>query len=194
MSLDHILLGMLRQPSTGYELGNEFAGSAQLFWFAERSQIYPALKRMRDRGWLDTWEEPSQRGPRRKLYQTTAEGRDELRAWLRDGPHIGKERLAFAAQAFFLGELDDFSESLGIVRKMRAIWEHRLTQLEFVERMIFEEYGEASRMHADGLHQHATMRMGVHAARARIAWCDETIERLETRIAADKLEPVGMEG
>lgn len=42
------------QPSTGYELGRQFGEGAQHFWFAERSQIYPTLKRMRDRAWLST--------------------------------------------------------------------------------------------------------------------------------------------
>ena len=50
MSLEHILLGMQREPSTGYELGKKFSEGARHFWFAELSQIYPTLKRMRDRG------------------------------------------------------------------------------------------------------------------------------------------------
>ena len=194
MSLDHILLGMLRQPSTGYELGRQFSERAQHFWFAERSQIYPALKRMRDRGWLEGWEEPSERGPTRKVYETTAEGREHLVEWLRDGPHIGNVRLGFVAQTFFLGELDDYPESLSQVRKMRATWESKLAPLEFTQRMMREEHGEDSELDRELFHAHAALRMGLHSLRARIAWCDETIERMEKRIRAAELEPVGTEG
>ncbi len=194
MSLDHILLGMLRQPSTGYELGRQFSEGAQHFWFAERSQIYPALKRMRDRGWLDTWEESSERGPRRKVYQTTTEGREQLAEWLRGGPHIGHVRLGFVAQTFFLGELGDYAESLSLVRKMRATWESRLAPLEFTQRMIQEEHGEESELGMEIFHSHAALRMGLYTLRARIAWCDETIERLEARIAAAEPQLVGKGG
>ena len=50
MSLEHILLGALREPATGYELGKELAESAGHYWPAERSQIYPTLRRLQQRG------------------------------------------------------------------------------------------------------------------------------------------------
>ena len=50
MSLDHILLGLLREPATGYDLGNAFSENVRHFWSAELSQIYPALKRLEQRG------------------------------------------------------------------------------------------------------------------------------------------------
>ena len=40
MSLDHILLGLLREPATGYDLGNAFSENVRHFWSAELSQIY----------------------------------------------------------------------------------------------------------------------------------------------------------
>ena len=175
---------MLRQPLTGYDLGREFAESTRHFWFAERSQIYPALKRMLERGWLDTWEEPSERGPRRKVHQTTKKGRAELRRWLRDGPHIGTERLAFVAQAFFLGELENCEESIGIVKKMRGMWKTKLAHLEYTERLIQEEYGNVSSFDIDGVHHHAALRLGIRTLRARITWAEETIATLAARVEA----------
>ncbi len=194
MSLDHILLGMLRRPSTGYELGKEFSRSAQHFWFAERSQIYPTLKRMRDGGLLRSWEEPSERGPRRKVYETTSKGRRELRGWLLEGPQIGHERLAHIAQTFFLGELDDFAESLRIVGKMRAKWASKLDYLEFTEATIRDEGGEWSQLDMDDFHHHAALRMGLHMLRAKIAWCHETAEHLKQRLGQPERALVGEEG
>lgn len=194
MSLDHILLGMLRRPSTGYELGTEFSKSAQHFWFAERSQIYPTLKRMRDGGLLTSWEEPSERGPRRKVYETTSEGRRELREWLLEGPQIGHERLAHIAQTFFLGELDDFAESLRIVKKMRAKWASKLAYLEFTEATIRDEDGEWSQLDMDDFHYHAALRMGLHMLRAKITWCDETAEHLQERLGQSERVLVRSEG
>ena len=194
MSLDHILLGMLRSPSTGYELGNEFSRSAQHFWFAERSQIYPTLKRLRNRGLLTGWEEPSERGPRRKVYQTTPEGRRELRKWLLEGPQIGHERLAHIAQTFFLGELDDFAESLRIVGKMRAKWASKLAYLEFTEATVKDEGGEWLQLDMDDFHRYAALRMGLHMLRAKIVWCDETADHLQQRLGQSERKLVGKEG
>ncbi len=46
MSLQHILLGLLREPASGYDLKAYFDKSVRYFWAAELSQIYPTLQRM----------------------------------------------------------------------------------------------------------------------------------------------------
>ena len=51
MSLEHILLGLLRSPKSGYELKAEFDVGVANFWPAELSQIYVTLKRLTKRGW-----------------------------------------------------------------------------------------------------------------------------------------------
>ncbi len=181
MSLEHILLGYLREPSTGYDLGKEFAEGARHFWFAERSQIYPLLKRLERRGWLSCREEPSERGPRRKVYETTREGRAELRRWLLDGPHIGRERLAYVAQTFFLGELDSPEEALDVVRRMRSVWRLRLVEFEAVEEEILAQAGDEANLPFEDACYYAALRLGLSQISAKLAWCDETIERLERR-------------
>ncbi len=191
MSLEHILLGMLRTPATGYDLGKQFADAPAHFWFAERSQIYPTLKRMESQGLLQRQEAPSERGPRRQVYETTPAGRAALRHWLRGGPKIGRERLGYVAQTFFLGELGDFEESLRIVKQMRREWAQKVAALELAELQMHEECGDCSRLDADGFHYYAALRMGLHTHRARIGWCDETIEQLNERIAEASPQPVG---
>lgn len=185
MSLEHILLGMLREPATGYDLGREFSEGAQHFWYAERSQIYPTLGRLEDKGWLRSWNEPSERGPERKVYETTEEGLAALRAWLRDGPHIGRDRLAYIAQAFFLDALDDLDESIRIVKAMRGKWREALAMLEAGEDEVHATFGENRDEHPDDLvHPYAALRMGIRQYRAKLAWCEETLTVLTRRLAA----------
>ena len=45
MSVEMILLGLLREPASGYELKRFFDLGIRHFWAAEISQIYSALKR-----------------------------------------------------------------------------------------------------------------------------------------------------
>ncbi|MFD8780139.1 PadR family transcriptional regulator [Streptomyces sp. NPDC059349] len=81
MSLTQALLGLLAvEPASGYELTKEFEGDlGQWAWQAGHTSVYPELVRMAERGLVEVTEE----GPRgRKTYEVTAEGREELRAWL----------------------------------------------------------------------------------------------------------------
>ena len=69
MNLDSILLAMLTEPATGYELKTAFDQSASHFWPAELSQIYRTLKRLEEAGRLKSRSEPSDRGPDRRVYR-----------------------------------------------------------------------------------------------------------------------------
>lgn len=182
MSLEHILLGMLREPATGYDLGKEFHEGARHFWHAERSQIYPTLGRLEKKGWLRCWAEPSERGPERKVYETTDAGLEELRRWLLDGPHIGRDRLAYIAQTFFLDALEDHAASLRVVEAMRARWRQSLAHLEFAEQQVLADFGPTDEHPDPVLPRYAALRMGILQYRAKLAWCEETIATLRRRL------------
>lgn len=183
MSLEHILLGYLQKPATGYDLGREFADGAAHFWHAERSQIYPALKKLQRHGWLECREEPSERGPARKVYEITEAGRAELRDWLAAGPHIGRERLGYIAQTFFLDALGDLDETTRIVEAMRARWRATLAVLDAGRAEVMAATGGAEPEDLELFHRYAALRMGLHQLRAKLAWCDETLAILDRRTA-----------
>lgn len=182
MSLDHILLGMLREPAAGYDLKKEFEGTGAHFWSAHLSQIYPTLGRMEERGWLDSRTEPSDRGPDRRVYRRTEAGERELARWLRAGPELDPPRLAYLGQLFHMGELEDLDATEAFLRELRGAFEARRSALESVE----WAWSESCPDFPDGLsdedfHAHATLRAGLRVLGARVAWCDETLERLDRR-------------
>lgn len=83
MSLEHILLGLLREPASGYDLKKLFDERIDYFWAAELSQIYPTLKRLEQRGWIRGREAASSRGPGAAFMNSR--GRDGARSgtgWL----------------------------------------------------------------------------------------------------------------
>jgi PadR family transcriptional regulator AphA len=175
MSLDHILLGCLRTPATGYELGREFAEASRHFWFAERSQIYPALRKLEARGWLRARDTASPVGPDRRVYQITAAGRKALTRWLTAGPQIGRERLGYVAQAYFLDAVEP-GEAAAVIEAMRDVWRGKLEGLEAIERQIFAEAGtDQSGWPAGLFHPYTALRLGIHQYKAKLAWCEETL-------------------
>ncbi len=186
MGLDHILLGMLRQPASGYDLKQEFERSVRHFWFAELSQIYPALKKLEERGLLRSQRVPSARGPERRVFETSEDGDDELERWLLSDPVIPSDRITYLAQLFFMGELEDLAATERFMERLRGMMVTRLAVLRAIE----TEWMGAIGVVEDGLteidddhvfHMYTTLRMGIHALRSRVEWCDETLDAIRAR-------------
>ena len=187
MSLEHILLGCLKTPASGYDLKTYFDTNIRQFWSAELSQIYPTLKRLETRGLLTSRTEPSLKGPSRKVYTRTADGREALLRWLSGGPQVGTERFAYLAQVFFMDELDDLEATrrfLDDLRERMVAWKGAL---EAVEREIKDTAGCPPEMFsANGLHRFIALRMGISSVGAKVTLCDDMIALLDARLASEK--------
>jgi len=183
MSLEYILLGLLRKPRSGYELKDEFDAGVANFWPAELSQIYVTLKRLTERGWLADRVEPSDKGPDRRVYRLTAAGRRALREWLSGEPQIGDERFSYLAQVFFLDELGDLKATLGFLVKLRERLSRRLDALRAIDRAGAEATpAYPNQLPLDEFHQHLTLKLGLDVGVARLAWCEAAIDRVKARL------------
>jgi PadR family transcriptional regulator AphA len=184
VSLEHILLGCLEKPASGYDLKTYFDQQIRQFWSAELSQIYPTLKRLESRGWLTSHREASAKGPPRKVYTRTQDGREALLEWLTRGPQVGSERFSYLAQVFFMDQVEDLQVTRRFMVDIRARMVAWHAALEQVER---EEKNRAGRppeqFSPNGLHRFVALRMGIHSVGAKVAWCDETIALLDARLA-----------
>ncbi len=182
MALDHILLGMLRKPASGYDLKTGFAQSIGHFWAAELSQIYPTLKRLEARDLLTSSVQPSDRGPPRKVYALTDAGRGELQAWLKQGPQVNTERVEWLAKIWFMDELADLDRALTFLTTLRNELAQEVAALEHIER----QWRAEDPRYPDDLPDEAffpqlTLALGLKKGRARLEWADECIARIKTR-------------
>lgn len=107
MSLDHILLGVLDKPQSGYDLKQWFDEVFAFFWNADQSQIYRTMARLEGEGHVTARNAPSSIGPAKRVYRATAKGKAELRRWLKEGPVSPAQRSAIYAQLIFLAQLPD---------------------------------------------------------------------------------------
>ena len=184
MSLDHILLGLLREPATGYDLKDAFREGVGHFWSAELSQIYPTLKRLEQRRLLRSHLEPSPKGPNRRVYTLTEEGRAELLRWICGDPVVGTERFAYLAQIYFMDTLGDVRQTRAFMAALRDHLTRWLAELRALEREIVAAHGGAPERYGDaGFHQFATLRMGIHSIGSKVTWCDETLAAIDRRLA-----------
>ena len=183
MSLQQILLGLLREPASGYDLKAYFDHSVRYFWAAELSQIYPTLQRMEKDGLLRSKLEPSSKGPKRRVYSLTASGRKMLREWLSGDPHLGDERHGFVAQFFFMDAAGDWRETKRYVTALRKVFASRLATYGKIERDWRRgETGFPDPETPSGFHQYMALRGGLYNVAARIKWCDDVLKRVESGI------------
>jgi DNA-binding PadR family transcriptional regulator len=118
----YVILGMVsKEPRSGYEIKAVVDETTRFFWAASYGQIYPELKRLSEAGLVVGVDSPTG-GRRRTVYEITADGEEELRAWLRQPPATFEMREEGLLKLFFAGALPR-EESVEILRAMR---EHRL--------------------------------------------------------------------
>lgn len=176
------MLGILREPHSGYDIKKEFERSLRNFWQAELSQIYPLLRKLDDEGLLTSKENPSEIGPTRRVYNRTAKGQKELAAWLSEGPTVGAERIGYLAQVYFLSELNDDDAALEFMQELRDYMAHWLDALRDVEKA----WQENDPRYPDNLpdeefYPQLTLQMGLTKVAANLQWCDESIRRIRER-------------
>lgn len=129
----YVILGFVRkEPRSGYEIKALVDESTRFFWAASYGQIYPELKRLSEAGLIVGSDSPTG-GRKRTIYEITADGTDELRAWLRQAPETFEMRDEGLLKLFFADALPH-EEAIEILRSMRA---RRLAvheQLEAIEK------------------------------------------------------------
>lgn len=74
--VEYCVLGLLaREPMYGWQLADALTGAGLI---ASIGTLYPLLGRLKDNGWVTTFDQPSDSGPVRKYYRLTGSGIDQL--------------------------------------------------------------------------------------------------------------------
>lgn len=118
----YVILGMVsKEPRSGYEIKATVDHTTRFFWAASYGQIYPELKRLAEAGLVEATDAPTG-GRKRTIYEITADGEAELKAWLQRPPETFEMREEGLLKLFFADALPP-EEAVPTLRAMR---EHRL--------------------------------------------------------------------
>jgi len=183
LSLKHILLGILQEPQSGYDVKKKFDHVFSNFWAAELSQIYPQLKKLTVQKLLTVSEAESEKGPNKKIYQTTASGKQELVSWLTNGPVTNTEKLAYLAQTFFLDALEDNLQRLKFLEDLLGhmkIWHQTLVSIQNEMKLEFTNYPHD--LPDEEFYPNLTLMLGVKKVGAKVEWVEESIALLRERM------------
>jgi DNA-binding PadR family transcriptional regulator len=170
----YVILGMVsKEPRSGYEIKAMVDGSTRFFWAASYGQIYPELKRLSDAGLVAGAANPTG-GRKRTVYRITADGEEELKAWLRQPPDTYEMREEGLLKLFFANLLPP-GEAAEILRAMR---EHRLSVCEQLRAM------EPVALEKEDPFPLLVLRGGIEFNEWFADWC----ERMEAQILESALE------
>jgi DNA-binding PadR family transcriptional regulator len=168
-STAYVILGMVsKEPRSGYEIKAVVDNSTRFFWAASYGQIYPELKRLSEAGLVAGIDSPTG-GRKRTVYEITADGEEELKAWLRQPPRTYEMREEGLLKLFFANVLPR-DEAVEVLRAMRA---HRLAvakQLHALEPQKAEKQEDPFPL--------MVLRGGIEFTEWFADWC----ERMETQI------------
>jgi len=104
---EYALLGALRGGAKhGYEILQFFEARLGSTWYVSTSQLYVLLKRLEDRGWLQSSVEVQETRPSKRVFSLTPEGMNAFDQWLFfPTEHVRDLRVEFLAKLFFIKEL-----------------------------------------------------------------------------------------
>ncbi|SHN44925.1 transcriptional regulator, PadR family [Cryptosporangium aurantiacum] len=165
------VLGALSvMPMTGYALRSEIQNTLGHFWNESFGQIYPTLAELERQGLVE------RRGAERtgsSTFAITGDGTARLRELLAQPEQPARPRNGLLLRLFFGRQLGpEACRDLVEAARRRAV--EQLAHMSAVR----EELRNDQQNTADSPYWLLTVSAGEHAARATIAWADETLAAL----------------
>lgn len=179
MSLQHLILGVLKYgPLSGYDLNKAFRASVEHFWNTEQSQIYRALYKMHEAGWVEIEQIIQENLPSKKVYHLTDAGREELHRWLTVPQGLPSAHEGWLGQLFFGSELN--KDQIKRLLEYRIDELHRLIQhFENDIPASAEAYAEAYKASSDLPYWLLTLDYGLQRLHFDLEWAQETLASLD---------------
>lgn len=169
----YALLGVLSlSPGSGYDIKKFCDVSIAHFWNENYGHIYPVLKQLYQEGLVEVMAEQNEGRPTRQIYSITEAGRRELEQWLADPVEDVPERNELLLKLFFGSQLP-LEDTLSKLEQEKEKQQVRLAQYEEVAAVLRPAKGMPG-----APFWLASVSWGLHHAKSKIAWCDESIEML----------------
>ena len=171
--LEYILLGFLIPgEKTGYELKQCMVRSTSYFFDASFGSIYPALKRLTDKGMI-LLQQGAEGSRVKKSYEITEAGKTCFLDWLAQPIPFAGARQDHLVKLFFYGYLPKETA----VQNLKEF----ITEVEVLKNRLEREKQEEESQHAisEFFYEHAAMIYGVTYYHFVIDWCRTLIRQLE---------------
>lgn len=171
----YAILGLLAQgPKSGYEIKQVVERTISHFWRESYGHLYPTLSRLMAEGLVRRDTEVVRPARDRQRYHLTAAGRAALEGWLAAPVEPEGTRNELALKLYF-GQSAPPAVSLAHLEAHRA--HHRRLLARYTEDQRDLE-ARAAAGEPGAIYELITLSLGIHISTARVAWCDEALDRL----------------
>ncbi len=163
--LESIALGMvLENDLTGYDIKKRIETDIGVFYKASFGSLYPALKRLTEKGLLTTTKKPQ--GNRKKIfYHITEEGQNQFFDWLSSPMNIFEGTNTHLAKVYFF---DKLSPEI----RERQLFEHEINNRNYLKRLEDLEKQYSKMEHCDCFYYKlSTLYYGINITQKTIQWC-----------------------
>lgn len=179
-ALDYFILGLVKDAGlSGYDLSKLFEYVVRFFWQAEQSQVYRALYRLRDLGWVNASIVEQENAPDKTVYRITRAGSGALAKWLKMEVDEPPARRVWLGQFFFANELPA-SDVISILERRIHDLQECLAEFEprvkdgDIDSHLQEQMSRTGRLPTFGL----TLQYAIETVRFEIALLQRMTKRL----------------
>lgn len=177
MSLAHaILVSLISEPKSGYDLAKQFDGTVGFFWQATHQQIYRELTKLEQQS-LIVAEAIAQEGrPDKKIFSVSDTGLPHLKAWLLQSSDVAtvKDEFLLKIYAGYLIPEDAIAQK---IKHHRHLHQNQLETYQAIERSFFSSPQDCPK---ESRFAYLTLRRGINFEQSWIDWCDEALALLVT--------------
>ena len=167
------LLGLLRDPISGYDLQKVIQLSVGYIWRPSRSQMYVVLRQLVVDGFVDEKRVRQRDRPDKTLFRITSAGRVTVTGWLnREEAVSDPDRSVLVLKLFFGAQADREA----MIRQLVAYRDAFRARLALYEAK-FESEDPTEHVVGD-LFTELTLEYGIARARAASEWAERSIDRL----------------
>lgn len=173
---EYALLGLLTMgPASGYDLRRKTEQQIGHFWNESYASIYPMLKRLLGRGWVERRQVEQDDKPDKWVYSITDAGMEAFRLWLGEGINPIPPRNILLMKVYFGAEMSN-SDLIGHIEWYRQ----ELTKALGDNENRISQIKQASDDSAS-VYQLLTLSHSIHETRAMLTWCKSAIDLLSQR-------------
>ncbi|WP_084065357.1 PadR family transcriptional regulator [Paenibacillus stellifer] len=169
--LEFVLLGMLMEGEmSGYDLKKTIDSTVGHFYNASYGSLYPALKRLADKGHVSMKETADSKN--RKLYALLPEGREAFMQWLAEPQNSRRELLI---RVFFFDYLEE-GIRMEHLQGYRHAAEREVRELDAVRSVVESELAGIERPE-DYYYRVSVLDYGLMHAKMQREWIQNIMER-----------------
>lgn len=176
-TLSYILLCMLaRKPCSGYELKQYI----NLFWEAHHSQIYTALNKLHEQGYVSVETDAIHK--QKKIYHLTPEGQLVVADWFQEETNVPTQRDEFLAKVYVIA-LFNQEQATSLLQDRRH--HYQKTQKQYQHKMQEYDAITDSIEKQKNLGRYLILKRRLMVCATELEWCDWAQETLSQQYLTD---------